>query len=41
MDIKMIKLADDPCFGKKHELLPQCVHCWVKNSCLVAFRNRK
>ncbi len=40
-DVKMIKLVEDPCFGKKHEQIPQCQHCWIKNSCLVSFRNRK
>lgn len=41
MDVKMMKLAEDPCFGKKHETLPDCAHCWIKNSCLVSFRNKK
>jgi hypothetical protein len=41
MDVKMIKLADDPCFGKHYEKNPQCTSCWIKNSCLVSFRNRK
>jgi hypothetical protein len=38
---KMLKMADDPCFGKKHDQLPQCGNCWIKNSCHVAYRNRK
>jgi hypothetical protein len=41
MAVKMLKLVNDPCFGKKHELIEQCTQCWIKQSCLVSFRNRK
>lgn len=41
MSVKMIKLANDPCFGKKHDLIADCPTCWIKESCLISFRNRK
>lgn len=37
--VKMIKLVNDPCFGKKHEQMPLCQSCWIKNSCLISYRN--
>lgn len=40
MKIKMIKFADDPCFGKKYEQIEQCKNCWIKKACFVSFRNR-
>ncbi len=39
--VKMFKLAEDPCFGKKFETHEQCPACWIKQSCFVTFRNRK
>jgi hypothetical protein len=41
MVVKICKEVDDPCFGKKYEGCLQCQKCWIKNSCLVCFRNRK
>jgi len=41
MTPKFLKLQDDPCFGKKHEQIDQCRQCFVKQSCLVTFRNKK
>lgn len=41
MGVKMLKLVNDPCFGKKYDLIDQCGSCWIKQSCLVCFRNRK
>lgn len=39
--VKMIKLVEDPCFGQHYEKIQDCQHCWIKNSCLVSFRNKK
>ena len=41
MAVKFVKLAEDPCFGKKFETHEQCGECWIKNSCFMKFRNRK
>ncbi|MEM4263281.1 MAG: hypothetical protein QW666_00085 [Candidatus Woesearchaeota archaeon] len=41
LSVKMLKLVNDPCFGKKYEQHCQCEQCWIKPSCLVCFRNRK
>lgn len=41
MAVKLVKLVNDPCFGKKHELIDQCQACWIKQACLITFRNRK
>lgn len=38
---KMVKYADDPCFGKKYKEISDCEACWIKNACNIAFRNRK
>ncbi|MDP7646759.1 MAG: hypothetical protein QGH82_01615 [Candidatus Woesearchaeota archaeon] len=39
--IKMLKLEEDPCFGRDHEGIDQCEQCWLKKSCFASFRNRK
>lgn len=41
METKMLKMVQDPCFGKKYEKHEQCPTCWIKKSCLITFRNRK
>ncbi|MFH0978669.1 MAG: hypothetical protein V1837_05185 [Candidatus Woesearchaeota archaeon] len=40
MDVKMFKLKEDPCYGKKYELIEQCKRCWIKNACSTAYKNR-
>lgn len=39
MKIKMSKLQDDPCYGKKYNQIEQCKACWVINPCERVFNN--
>ncbi|MEK6822187.1 MAG: hypothetical protein AABY13_00020 [Nanoarchaeota archaeon] len=38
---KILKMANDPCFGLKHDQLESCPSCFLRESCLVCFRNKK
>jgi hypothetical protein len=40
MTPKFFKLQNDPCFGKNYDQIEQCQRCFLKQSCLVTFRNR-
>ncbi len=40
-EVKMLKFVEDPCFGQKHKQCEGCEKCWIKQACLVAFRNKK
>ncbi len=41
MKVKFLKFVNDLCFGKKYKQIDQCENCWIKQSCLVSFRNKK
>lgn len=38
---KILKMQEDPCFGTQHQKLPGCMGCFIRQSCLVCFRNQK
>lgn len=41
MELKMLKLKDDTCYGKKYGQIEQCSRCWIKTPCLAVFKNLK
>lgn len=40
MKTKLVKYANDKCYGENYEKIEQCHACWVKNACFVKYRNR-
>lgn len=41
MQIKMLKLLDDPCYGLKYKQIEQCEACWIEDACHMRYKNFK